>query len=423
MQVGSHSVEFPYFTEPNRSLTEPDPTVRRIVLVIHGISHNADDYFRYGNDAKYMVPGAPAETLVAGLQVLRLNYPNDHRAFLHHTVKGNLLYWRISPFWGSQQANYGEDNTQINLSVFQVLDTLISDIVFSGRFPNLHTVVLFGYSGGGQLVQRYAATGRFDHEAASAAGVHLRYGVGAPSSYVYMDDYRPVTGQLGNFVRLTAADKSACSSVDSYGSGIGSISYSYVNATGAARIRAQFKDRIVGYIVGGSDNDPNSSSLATGCAAMWQGRERVERMVQFYEYLKFYYGREITRRHVMWVEPGITHNGRRIIQSPSGLRLLFDYDPRDSDGDGVSDWDEWKAGTDPHDASSFPMEVSERSEEGAVQLRWDGQAVRRYTIESWTQAEGWVAGPSLAGVDGEMTWDLPLPGPHPAIHRLRIQLD
>ena len=49
------------------------------------------------------------------------------------------------------------------------------------RQPNLRTVVLAGFSGGGQLVQRYAAVGRVGDTLANR-GIALRYVVGSPSS-------------------------------------------------------------------------------------------------------------------------------------------------------------------------------------------------------------------------------------------------
>lgn len=425
LTVGSHTVELPYHS--TRPLDVPDPTVRRIVIVIHGISHNGHDYYRYGVQAMDRVPGAEDDTIVIGLWVLRLvpGSATVYGGFTQDHVTGNMLYWRVSPFWGSQQANYGPGHTQVNFSVFAALDQMLLQLALSPNFPNLKTMVLFGYSGGGQLVQRYAATGRFNHAVARERGVHLRYGVGAPSSYVYMDARRPVEGQPGVFAVPSAAQIAACSGYDTYGSGLGVTStYAYVNATGATQARAQFRDRIVGYIVGGDDSDPNDSSLATGCEAMLQGTQRADRMVKFYDHIQDYYGPEIRNRHVFNIEPGIRHQGSLILRSPSGLRLLFDYDPRDSDKDGVSDWDEWLAGTNPLDASDHPRVLAEPTGDGGARLRWSGLKARRYQVETWTTGGSWTTGPTFfASTDGDLTWALPAVTAEPTLFRLRISLD
>jgi hypothetical protein len=60
-------------------------------------------------------------------------------------------------------------------------------------FPNLKAVVLAGHSGGGQLVQRYAVVGKAA-AALTSTGIHLRYVVANPSSYLYFSDERPSRG-------------------------------------------------------------------------------------------------------------------------------------------------------------------------------------------------------------------------------------
>ncbi|HEY5909916.1 MAG TPA: putative Ig domain-containing protein [Verrucomicrobiae bacterium] len=62
----------------------------------------------------------------------------------------------------------------------------------------------------------------------------------------------------------------------------------------------------------------------------------------------------------------------------SDLKLLF---PSDSDGDGLADWQEYIAGTDPFDAgSAFRITRVERSSNGAVTLYWPSVINRLYTV-------------------------------------------
>jgi trehalose 6-phosphate synthase len=74
-------------------------------------------------------------------------------------------------------------------------------------FPDLKTVVLAGHSGGGQLVHRYAVVGKAPAALASA-GIHLRYVVANPSSYVYFSDARPaLNAHCREFNRCWTAER------------------------------------------------------------------------------------------------------------------------------------------------------------------------------------------------------------------------
>ena len=62
----------------------------------------------------------------------------------------------------------------------------------------MKTVIVAGHSGGRQLVQRYAVAGRGDG-ALVKAGIHVRYVVANPSSYVYFSPERPAGEGFATF--------------------------------------------------------------------------------------------------------------------------------------------------------------------------------------------------------------------------------
>src|SRR5206468_3860547 len=84
------------------------------------------------------------------------------------------------------------------------LDLLSSNLLTSTNFPNLKRMVWFGNSGGGQLVNRYAACSTQNLQAA-ARGIHTRYIVSAPSSYLYFNTERPNTNSPGYYVPSASA--------------------------------------------------------------------------------------------------------------------------------------------------------------------------------------------------------------------------
>ncbi|MGH7289199.1 MAG: hypothetical protein ACREI8_14395 [Myxococcota bacterium] len=68
MDASGHAFEIPI--ENSRALDNFDPTVERIVVVIHGSSQNAGDYRRRVEAAAAMRPGEAGRTLVVAPQFL-----------------------------------------------------------------------------------------------------------------------------------------------------------------------------------------------------------------------------------------------------------------------------------------------------------------------------------------------------------------
>jgi len=80
----------------------------------------------------------------------------------------------------------------------------------------------------------------------------------------------------------------------------------------------------------------------------------------------------------------VGHTGRGIITSDEGIRSVFDYEfnPVDTDGDGLSDWQEWLAGTDPRLPSEVPVLSFQLSCSTSAVLSWHAKASRRYELQS-----------------------------------------
>ncbi len=359
-----------YFSSRNLALFSPNIT--QILIVNHGISYNADDYLSYGIDSAAHCPGASTNTLVIApcLYITAFTTPPTN----------STLYWLQQPSFGSRKAAYGyPKQILVNFSPYSALDLLSSNLLTSTNFPNLKRMVWFGNSGGGQLINRYAACTTQNLQAA-ARGIHTRYIVCAPSSYLYFNPERPVTNSPGQYY---IPSLSAHSGYDDWGFGLSNL-YEYPANVGTDFITNQYRQKFVVYCVGTLDNDPNDSSLDTSDAAELQGSQRLQRATNYFAYLRHFYGSNILQFQTFCLVTNIAHDAHGVLISDQGIKSVFDYEihPVDSDSDGFSDWQEWLVGTDPTLSSNHPALLGGKTRNGSISLSWQTHASRRYRLLS-----------------------------------------
>ena len=273
------------------------PGIHRVVIMVHGIDRNVDFYFRSVRAARDAAGGDPQATLLIAPQFLA---DVDVAAF---HLPSTVLHWDADN-WQAGEPAHGP----VALSAFDVFDAILRRVADRALLPAVTTVVVAGHSAGGQVVHRYSIVGRGEG-LLIGHGVHVRYVVANPSSYLYLSAERP-----------ERVDAATCPGFNRWRYGLLDPP-PYVGST--AGLDAPFAARDVIYLLGTADVDPHQSDLATNCAAEAEGAYRLVRGTNYFAYLKGRYRVGFAQR--LALVPGVAHQAGRMFNSACGLAALFDH--------------------------------------------------------------------------------------------------
>jgi hypothetical protein len=286
-----------------RDWAQPQPGIRRAVIIVHGYKRNAGDYLRHVEGM-----GPPADTLVVAPQFVA---PEDIAA---HNLSAATLRWEREA-WSSGLPALGPAPE----SSFAAIDALLARLGDRTQFPNLTEIVVAGFSAGGQLIQRYVAVGKGE-DAIGRGGVALRFVVGSPSSFAYFGDARP--GPDGAAAAFAGA--ASCPQYNNWKYGFAGDLPPYVAAAlapGVPAIERRYAARDVTYLIGGADDDPNHKFLDKSCGGDAQGPTRLARSRNFYAVMRQRDGAAL--RQSLAIVPGAAHNAVKVLGSPCGRAALF----------------------------------------------------------------------------------------------------
>ncbi|MCB1124510.1 MAG: hypothetical protein KJT03_23355, partial [Verrucomicrobiae bacterium] len=308
IQAQSRTVSVPYLS--NVDLDVGSEAITRAIIPIHGLGSDPNGIYNRVRNAAQKIPGMTEKALILAPQMLE-------RGEISGTIDEDLVYWWWNPYWGSERVLVGPSEVSENLSSFTVLDQMIDHLLKASLFPNLEDIVIIGFSAGGQLVHRYAVSSPKETQARATRDIHFRYVVMSPSSYVYLDNKRAISGTTDTFAIF---DGAGCGSFNSYGYGLNNL-YSYHSENGMtpALMRQQYEKRFVFYLTGEADNNPNDSGLDKRCQALLEGAHRLERAVIFFNYVQDLYGPSILDRQNLQTVPGIGHSDA-LIESAQGMK-------------------------------------------------------------------------------------------------------
>jgi hypothetical protein len=294
----------------NYPLTAQNADITHAIIMVHGRSRNADDYFTYGIGAVEKA-GRMDSTLV-----LSPYYRQDSDNKLDTD-----LYWRRKGRASrTDWAMGGKSYAPAKISSFAVLDDILKHLDNPNNFPNLKSLAIAGHSAGGQVVHRYAVSGNRQEP---NLGFSVHYIPSNPSSYSYLSALRPSDDDGSNgddgevelsFGRYSGPE---CSYYNNWGYGLDDPN-DYVDDYTKTQIISRYRQRQVTYLMG--EKDTKERSLDQTCAANAQGENRIERARAYYDYIQTHYPTETQRFSLV---PGVGHSGRRIFQSEQGLEALF----------------------------------------------------------------------------------------------------
>ncbi|AWA41578.1 hypothetical protein DBV33_24320 [Pseudomonas fluorescens] len=271
--------------------------IERVLIVIHGRLRNAETYRKSGEAAAELA-GQTANTLVIAPQFL-----NESDVALY-SLPASVLRWQ-----GNDWMAGGLSTGPNPLSSYAALDEIVGRLSDRKQFPDVKQIVIFGHSGGAQVVQRYALLAQ-EQPALKTEGIRLRYVVANPSSYAYFNEQRPV-----------AFDHAKCPGFNRWKYGLVDPPI-YAGGQTPAQLEGRYVKREVIYLLGQQDTDPQHPALDKSCAAKAQGAYRLERGKLFFGYLLRRHPEGVNQRLVE--VPGVGHNGDGMLTSPEGQKALFE---------------------------------------------------------------------------------------------------
>jgi len=294
----------------NHSIAEPNKKIKQLVIYIHGARRNGLDYYEWGEKA-VNAANKQEETLFFSPQFNSEKDLEDHKHDATHLfwVKNN---WRVGDESVSSEKRVMADA----FSSFSLIDSVIARACNKKLFPNLKRITVIGHSAGGQFVSRYVGMTPLPN---TLPNYKFNFIVMNPSTYLYLDDRRPVQTDQGlMFVKPDATD---CSSFNDYPRGMEKLN-PYAEKVGVETIKQQFLNRDVSIVLGEKDVNVNDSSLDKSCEGNMQGRFRLERGQFYYAYLQLFAKKK--KVHQIDVVPEVAHDGDKMVNSQAARWHLFE---------------------------------------------------------------------------------------------------
>jgi hypothetical protein len=287
----------------SKDWNRPQPAITRAIVTIHGLERAASNARTIAEVGRARSGLDPESVLLIEPQFL-----DDADVAAFH-LPAETLHWSLTGWEGGDDAH-----GPAPISSFAALDGIFARLADRASFPALKNVIVAGHSGGGQLVQRYAVAGRGEG-ALSKAGIHVRYLVANPSSYVYFSPERPAGDGFAAF------NDAACPAFDRWKYGMTGLPAYFARADPSA-LEAAYVARDVVYLLGTGDDDPNHPMLDKTCMAEAEGANRYSRGLAYFRYLQWRHPTGLAHRLLQ--APEVGHDSDGMFNSSCGLAALYD---------------------------------------------------------------------------------------------------
>lgn len=316
-----------YYASASPGATVAPPT--EALVVIHGYSRNVRASFRAGLQAAEGAQRAGRTLVVApAFQVVPAQAQRCQSRGTPDVAPGDAL-WTCGG-WAEGALSRGGGAP---VGAFAALDALIAEL--HRQWPSLRTITLAGFSAGAQLVQR-----SIGFAADAPPGVHLRYVVAAPSSWLYFDAVRPQPQQGGQSVdwaacgagsafpgdctwRFVPPTVATCPEANRWKYGLQNLP-AHLGRT-AAEARARYRAADVRYLEGADDSAATRAAaldvLDRRCAAQLQGPFRLQRGVAYAAYERAVL--QPPRPRPLAVVPGCGHDVGCVLPSDAARAAVF----------------------------------------------------------------------------------------------------
>jgi hypothetical protein len=299
----------------NHPLNQKNDKIQRVILAIHSSNHDANAVY---NNCMELINshGLNKSTLIIAPQFLMKKH-------LENNTENNLLFWNTYPFWGASISTTKSAGKDLRISAYSILTQIISEVCSKTTFPNVQQLTILGHSAGGQLVNRFAASNTVEFDVVRPAGIHCRYIVMNPSSYLYFSPKRSVNGSVRDFSIPPPEVIKNQPGYNNYGYGLDKL-YSYHRKAGltAAKIRQMYPQRNVVYMLGEEDRHADSS-MSVHPHAMLEGENRLKRGKIYYGHLIDEFGPSIKNTQKMVIIPKVGHSGKEMILSARGQKFIL----------------------------------------------------------------------------------------------------
>ena len=266
--------------------------IQEVVFVIHGQNRDADEYFRYMTNAVGDM-GKLENTLVIS------PYFKDEA-----NASDGELFWDTNWREGANSAN-----SDLDVSSFSVLDSLVDYLADTEKFPNLAEIKFAGHSSGAAMVQHYAIVNTSE---TNYTAYDFQYVV-ANNQYFYYPDGRRYDETNGEF--YTPAD---CTGYDFWPYGY-ETAPAYVNGMSQEELLQQQISRNTIYLLGTDDTQTEGTLNTTDCAAVLLGSNRLERGRNIFNYFETFYADNNQEKIEV---PNVGHDANAMFNSDEFKNIL-----------------------------------------------------------------------------------------------------
>jgi hypothetical protein len=264
------------------------------IIVVHGLSRNADDYYTYINNSLMDLDLENSTILISP-------YFKDEAS-----SNSGDYFWNTSG-WRSGQSS--SDDAKI--SSFQVVDSLMAQLFNRDKFPVLEKVIVTGHSSGGLFTNVYVGASEF----ATNQDITVNYVVANSQYFYYSNNSRY------NEANQIFYEPTDCPTFNDWPMGYKNIP-AVLSGITKETFETRFAARETVYLLG-NGTQPDGSLNTTSCQATLLGSNRYNRGLNRYLFMEEYYPGNHDHRKI--IVDGVGHDGQAMYSAEEFKNYLTEF--------------------------------------------------------------------------------------------------